>query len=80
VTVSPRRVVWMMVGPGIAAAPGWMAATLALGVLAGLSAALYPYGFKLFVDAFVQHDAAQLRLTVASPSSTPTSASASATA
>ena len=63
-----RRLARVMVGFGFAAAPGWMTATLVLTILNGVSAGLYPYGFRLFTDAFVDRDAAGLAVAVAATS------------
>ena len=60
-----RRLARVMVGFGFAAAPGWMTATLVLTILNGISAGLYPYGFRLFTDAFVAKDASGLAVAVA---------------
>jgi ATP-binding cassette, subfamily B, bacterial len=55
-----RGLVRVMFGHGFTAAPGWMWATLVLAVANGVTAAVFPYGFKVFTDAFVADDPQRL--------------------
>ena len=59
-----RRRSGVLIGYGFRAAPVTMIATLALAVVNGLSAGLYPIGFRLFTDAFLAHDAGALVVAV----------------
>jgi ATP-binding cassette subfamily B protein len=55
----------VLVGYGFRAAPATMVATMVLAVVNGLSAGFYPVGFRLFTNAYLAHDAAQLAVAVA---------------
>jgi ABC-type multidrug transport system fused ATPase/permease subunit len=60
-----RRIVDLVFLDGFRAAPALMWATLVLTIVNGLAQATFPLGFKLFVDAAIQHDARQLIVGVA---------------
>lgn len=51
-----RRTIDVMFGYGFRAAPGAMWTTLALGIVNGFSMGFFPFGFKIFTDAFVRRD------------------------
>jgi len=51
-----RRTADVMFGYGFRAAPAAMLTTLALGIVNGLSMGFFPFGFKIFTDAFVRRD------------------------
>lgn len=53
-----RRTVDVMFGYGFRAAPGTMWTTLVLGIVNGFSMGFFPFGFKIFTDAFVRRDSA----------------------
>jgi ATP-binding cassette subfamily B protein len=50
-----RRTADVLFGYGFRAAPALMWTTLVLGVVNGFAIAFFPFGFKVFTDAFVTH-------------------------
>ena len=58
------RRIGVLLGYGFRAAPGAMWLTLGLVIVNGVSAGLYPLGFRLFTDAFLARDAGDLTIAV----------------
>src|SRR5580698_2817924 len=60
-----RRVAGIVFGSGWRAAPGWTAYLAALLVAQGVCSILYPVGYAVIVDAFLQHRPEELAIGVA---------------
>jgi ATP-binding cassette, subfamily B, bacterial len=59
-----RRSIAVLIQTGVRATPGWMALSVVLQAVTGVSNGLLPFSFGLFTNAIVRHDHSELVLAV----------------